>query len=194
VRLAQLAEEAQACRRCSLGSARTQAVLSRGSLSPKVMFVGEAPGVDDDRQGQPFVGRAGQLLDQMIAAMGLALDKDVYVCNVLKCRPDQRPEPAQIAACMPFLHEQIKLVDPQVIVALGNTAAMAILETKATIDMVRGQWRLYRGSKMVMSTFHPSFLLRPGDEHAKARKTAWEDLQLVMKELGLKRPKAPVDL
>jgi DNA polymerase len=194
VRLAQLVEEAQACRRCSLGSARTQAVVSRGSITPKVMFVGEAPGVDDDRQGEPFVGKAGQLLDRMIAAMGLTLDQDVYVCNVLKCRPVQRPEPVQIAACMPFLHEQIALVKPQVIVALGNTAAMAILGTKATIDTVRGQWRLYRGNRMVMSTYHPSSLLRPGPDQAKTRKTAWEDLQLVMKELGLKPPKAPVDV
>ena len=95
---------------------------------------------------------------------------------------------------MPFLHQQIALVKPRVIVALGNTAAMALLETKITIDTLRGQWRLYRGTKMVMSTYHPSFLLRPGPDQAAARKTAWEDLQLVMKELGLKPPKAPVDV
>lgn len=191
VRLKALAAEAQACRRCRLGSGRTQACVARGSATAKVMFVGEAPGVDDDKQGLPFVGRAGQMLDRMIAAMGLAVDKDVYICNVLKCRPSdgRRPEAQEIAACMPYLHEQIALVKPSAIVALGNTAAMAVLETKDGIEKVRGALKLYRGLTFVVATYHPSYLLRPGPEQANARKTAWEDLQLVMKELGLRSPK-----
>jgi uracil-DNA glycosylase family 4 len=188
VRLKTLADEAQACRACRLGSQRTQAVFARGSQTAKVMFVGESPGVDDDKQGAPFVGRAGQMLDKMIVAMGLSMDKDVYICNVLKCRPSDghRPAADEVAACMPYLHQQIDLVRPRAIIALGNTAVMALLESKEGIDRWRGQLKTYRGQRLVVATYHPSFLLRPGPEQATAKKTTWEDLQLVMKQLGLR--------
>jgi DNA polymerase len=150
-----------------------------------------APGADEDAQGLPFVGRAGQLLDRMIAAMGLSPETDVYVCNILKCRPpgNRRPEPEEMAACFPYLHEQLALVRPRVIVALGNTAVGALLDTKLGITKVRGQWKLYRGQTLVMPTYHPSYLLRPSPQQTEAKRQAWEDLQLVMKELGLELPK-----
>ncbi len=188
VRLKTLAEEAQACRACRLGSQRTQAVFARGSQTAKVMFVGEAPGVDDDKQGAPFVGRAGQVLDKMIVAMGLSMEKDVYICNVLKCRPSDghRPAADEVAACMPYLHQQIDLVRPRAIIAQVNTAVMSLLESKEGIDRWRGQLKTYRGQRLVVATYHPSYLLRPGPEQANAKKTTWEDLQLVMKQLGLR--------
>jgi DNA polymerase len=179
-----------ACTRCGLSATRTQTVFSRGNPESRLCFVGEAPGADEDEQGLPFVGRAGQLLDRMISAMGLDPAKDVYVCNILKCRPpgNRRPEPAEMAACTPYLDEQLALVKPKVIVALGNTAVSALLETKLGITKLRGQWKLYRGI-LVMPTYHPSYLLRPSPQQAEAKRQAWEDLQLVMKELGLALPK-----
>jgi DNA polymerase len=166
-------------------------VFSRGNPDAKLCFVGEAPGADEDAQGLPFVGRAGQLLDRMIGAMGLAPDRDVYVCNILKCRPpgNRRPEPEETATCIPYLHEQLDLVNPRVIVALGNTAVGALLETKLGITKLRGQWKLYRGKTLLMPTYHPSYLLRPGPQQVEAKRQAWEDLQLVMRELGLELPK-----
>jgi uracil-DNA glycosylase len=193
VRLPQLAEEVARCHKCGLAATRTQTVFARGNPEAQLCFVGEAPGADEDAQGLPFVGRAGQLLDRMIAAMGLSPDKDAYVCNIIKCRPpeNRRPEPAEIATCIPYLHEQLALVHPRVIVALGNTSVAALLDTKAGITKVRGQWKLYRGRTLVMPTFHPSYLLRPGPQQGEAKRQVWEDLQLVMKELGLALPKPP---
>jgi DNA polymerase len=137
------------------------------------------------------VGRAGQLLDKMIGAMGLDPAQDVYVCNILKCRPPQnrRPEPEETNACIPYLHEQLAIVRPKVIVAMGNSAVQALLGTKLGISKVRGSWKLYKGATLVMPTYHPSYLLRPGPLQAEAKKQAWEDLQAVMKELGLPPPK-----
>jgi DNA polymerase len=185
-RLPVLAQEVAGCTKCALSTTRTQTVFARGNPAAKLCFVGEAPGADEDAQGFPFVGRAGQLLDRMIAAMGLSPESDVYVCNILKCRPpgNRRPEPEEMAACFPYLHEQLDLVRPRVIVALGNTAVAALLETKLGITKVRGQWKLYRGI-LVMPTYHPSYLLRPSPQQIEAKRQAWEDLQLVMKELGL---------
>jgi uracil-DNA glycosylase len=190
LRLPQLAREVAGCTRCGLAASRTQTVFARGNASAELCFVGEAPGADEDAQGLPFVGRAGQLLDRMIAAMGLSPENDVYVCNILKCRPpgNRRPEPEEIATCIPYLHEQIALMRPRVIVALGNTAVAALLQTSIGITKVRGQWRLYRGQTRVMPTYHPSYLLRPGPQQIEAKRQAWEDLQLVMKELGLAAP------
>jgi uracil-DNA glycosylase family 4 len=190
IRLPQLAQEVAGCTRCGLATTRTQTVFSRGSPEAQLCFVGEAPGADEDAQGLPFVGRAGQLLDRMIAAMGLSPEKDAYVCNILKCRPpgNRRPEPEEIATCIPYLHEQLALIRPRVIVALGNTAVAALLDTKLGITRVRGQWKLYRGQVLVMPTYHPSYLLRPGPQQTEAKRQAWEDLQLVMKELGLPLP------
>jgi DNA polymerase len=190
VRLPQLAAEVAQCTRCSLSATRTQTVFSRGNPLAQICFIGEAPGADEDEQGLPFVGRAGQLLDRMIGAMGLSPERDVYVCNILKCRPpgNRRPEPEEMATCIPYLHEQLELVKPRVIVAMGNTAVGALLETKLGITKVRGQWKLYKGRTLVMPTYHPSYLLRPSPQQAEAKRQAWQDLQLVMKELGLEVP------
>jgi uracil-DNA glycosylase len=191
VRLSTLASEVSTCTRCGLSATRIQTVFSRGNPEAALCIVGEAPGADEDEQGLPFVGRAGQLLDRMIGAMGLSPDKDVYVCNILKCRPpgNRRPEPEEMATCIPYLHEQLALVGPRVIVAMGNTAVGALLDTKVGITKVRGQWKLYKGRILVMPTYHPSYLLRPSPQQAEAKRQAWEDLQLVMKELGLPPPK-----
>ncbi len=188
-RLPQLAAEVSTCTKCGLSTTRTQTVFARGNADARLCFVGEAPGADEDEQGLPFVGRAGQLLDRMIGAMGLDPARDVYVCNILKCRPpgNRRPEPEEMAACFPYLHEQLALVKPRVIVALGNTAVAALLDTKIGITKLRGQWKLYRGV-LVMPTYHPSYLLRPSPQQTEAKRQAWEDLQQVMKELGLPLP------
>jgi DNA polymerase len=185
-----LASEVASCTRCRLHETRKNTVFSRGNPAAKICFIGEAPGADEDAQGLPFVGRAGQLLDRMIQAMGLDPAKDVYVCNIVKCRPpdNRRPEPDETAACIPYLHEQIANVDPKVIVALGNTSIAALLGTKLGITKVRGSWKLYRGKIPVMPTYHPSYLLRPGPQQAEAKRQVWEDLQAVMKELGLSKP------
>ncbi len=189
-RLPQLASEVRACARCGLASTRTQTVFARGNPHARLAFVGEAPGADEDAQGLPFVGRAGQLLDRMIVAMGLSPERDAYICNIIKCRPpgNRRPEPQEIATCIPYLHEQLALIEPHVIVALGNTAVAALLDTKLGITKVRGQWKLYRGQTLVMPTYHPSYLLRPSPQQIEAKRQAWQDLQLVMKELGLEAP------
>ena len=191
-RLPVLAREVSSCTKCGLSATRTQTVFSRGNAASRLCFVGEAPGADEDEQGIPFVGRAGQLLDRMIGAMGLDPERDVYVCNILKCRPpgNRRPEPEEMATCIPYLHEQLALVKPRVIVALGNTAVSALLDTKVGITKLRGQWKLYRGQTLLMPTYHPSYLLRPSPQQVEAKRQAWEDLQLVMKELGIERKPA----
>lgn len=183
--------EVEACAKCGLAKTRTNTVFSRGNPKAKLVFIGEAPGADEDAQGLPFVGRAGQLLDKMIQAMGLDPEKDVYVCNIIKCRPpgNRRPEPEETEACIPYLHEQLAVIDPKVIVALGNTAVGTLLNTKLGITKVRGNWKLYKGKVPVMPTYHPSYLIRPSAQQAEAKKQAWEDLQAVMKELGLEPPK-----
>ena len=188
-----IASEVASCTKCNLHSTRTNTVFSRGNPEAKLCFVGEAPGADEDAQGIPFVGRAGQLLDKMITAMGLDPAKDVYVCNIIKCRPpgNRRPEPEEVATCIPYLHEQLAQIDPKVIVALGNTSVAALLGTKLGITKVRGQWKLYRGKIPVMPTYHPSYLLRPSPQQSEAKRQAWEDLQAVMKELGLSKPARP---
>lgn len=180
-RLNVLAEEVRACTRCGLHRERTQAVFARGDGSAGVCFVGEGPGADEDAQGYPFVGAAGQLLDRMIVAMGLSRD-EVYVCNIVKCRPpkNRKPEPEEMAACKPYLEEQIELVQPQVMVALGATAVQGLLGTSEGITRLRGKWKLYRGRIPVMPTFHPAYLLRtPG-----AKREVWEDLQAVLRQMG----------
>jgi uracil-DNA glycosylase len=191
VRLGQLAGEVASCVRCALASTRTQTVFARGNPAARLCFVGEAPGADEDAQGEPFVGRAGQLLDRMIGAMGLSSQDDVYICNIIKCRPpaNRRPLPEEIATCIPYLHEQLALVSPRAIVALGNTAVGALLDTRLGITKLRGHWHRYRNGTPVMPTYHPSYLLRPSPQQNDAKRQAWEDLQLVMKELGLPLPK-----
>ena len=178
------------CTRCELSKTRIHTVFSRGNPKAQLCFVGEAPGADEDEQGIPFVGKAGQLLDRMIAAMGLSRD-DVYVCNIIKCRPpgNRRPTGVETTSCIPYLHEQLANVSPKVIVAMGNTSAQALLDTKLGITRLRGEWKLYRGKTLLMPTYHPSFLLRESPIQKLSKQEAWEDLQKVMKELGL--PPAP---
>ena len=163
------------CRRCRLAGSRTQIVFGQGNPSADLMFVGEAPGRDEDEQGLAFVGRAGQLLTKIIEAIGMMRD-DVFICNVLRCRPpnNRNPEPDEVAACRPFLEETIRLVAPRAIVTLGTFAAQALLETDEPIGRLRGRWREARGVR-VMPTFHPAFLLRSPER----KKDVWEDMKVV---------------
>jgi len=169
------------CQLCGLCEARTQVVFGEGHPDADLMFIGEGPGFEEDRQGRPFVGKAGQLLDKMIQAMGLSR-KDVYIANCVKCRPPQNrnPLPDEIAACNPFLKKQIEFIKPKVICALGKFAAQTLLESDTPISRLRGSFHDYHGIKL-MPTFHPAYLLRnPGD-----KKLVWLDLQAVMSELNL---------
>jgi DNA polymerase len=180
-RLAVLAEEVKSCTRCRLHESRTQTVFSRGSPDVELVFVGEGPGAEEDRLGQPFVGPAGQLLDKMIVAMGYARD-DVYIANCVKCRPpkNRKPEPDEIEACAPYLREQLELVAPRVLVALGATGVEGLIGSKMGITRLRGTWKLYRGRVPLMPTFHPAYLLRSPEK----KREVWSDLKLVMKKLG----------
>jgi uracil-DNA glycosylase len=175
------------CTRCRLHEGRTQTVFARGSGASRLCFVGEGPGAEEDAQGLPFDGAAGQLLDRMVVAMGLGRD-EVYVCNVVKCRPpgNRKPEPDEMAACRPYLERQLELVDPEVIVALGATAVHGLLGTAEGITRLRGSWRLYRGAVAVMPTFHPAYLLR----NPEAKRLVWEDLQQVLRQMGRPVPSA----
>jgi len=161
-------------------------VFARGTGKSGICFVGEGPGEEEDTQGVPFVGKAGQLLDRMIAAMGLGRD-DVYVANVVKCRPpnNRKPQPEEMQACLPYLQRQLELVKPQVIVALGATAAEGLLGTTEGITRLRGRWRLFQGTIAVMPTFHPAYLLR----NSSAKQQVWQDLQAVLRQMGLEPPK-----
>jgi uracil-DNA glycosylase len=168
------------CKRCKLCSGRTHIVFGVGNPRAKLMFVGEGPGRDEDLQGEPFVGRAGQLLTDIITKGMKLRREDVYIANVVKCRPpeNRNPEPDEVAACEPFLKKQIDLVRPQIIVGLGKFAVQTLLQSKVPITKVRGTWHSYHGIKL-MPTFHPAYLLRnPAD-----KKLVWEDIQKVMKEL-----------
>jgi DNA polymerase len=189
-RLAVLQSEVRDCKKCGLCETRTQTVFARGTGSSGIVFVGEGPGADEDAQGLPFVGKAGQLLDRMIAAMGLERD-DVYICNVVKCRPpdNRKPDETEMAACRPYLTEQLELLQPKVIVALGATAVQGLLGLTLGITRLRGQWRLYQGKTPVMPTFHPAYLLR----QPSAKREVWQDLQAVLSQLGQKKPPAPSD-
>ncbi|MBN2396809.1 MAG: uracil-DNA glycosylase [Deltaproteobacteria bacterium] len=172
-------EELGECTRCKLHPGRHHIVFGEGNSHADLVFVGEAPGGDEDRQGRPFVGRAGQLLTDIIRAMGMRRDQ-VYICNILKCRPPQNrnPEPDEIAACEPFLVKQIQALQPRVICAMGKFAAQTLLKTETAISVLRGRFHLYHGI-LLMPTYHPAYLLRnPG-----AKKQVWEDVQMIMKEL-----------
>jgi DNA polymerase len=184
-RLTLLAESVKSCTKCGLAAGRTQTVFARGTGSSRLMFVGEGPGADEDAQGFPFVGKAGQLLDRMIAAMGFGRD-EVYVANIVKCRPpnNRKPEPEEMAACLPYLAEQIELIAPEVIVALGATALQGLFGTSEGIMRVRGRWRLYQGRTPVMPTFHPAYLLRM----PAAKREVWDDLQAVLRQMGRVAP------
>ena len=168
------------CQRCKLCSGRTNLVFGVGNPHAALMFVGEGPGRDEDLQGEPFVGRAGQLLTDIITkGMGLKRE-DVYIANVVKCRPpeNRNPEPDEVAACEPFLKKQIDLIRPKIIVGLGKFAVQTLLQSKMPITKLRGNWHSYHGIKL-MPTFHPAYLLRnPAD-----KKLVWEDIKKVIKEM-----------
>jgi uracil-DNA glycosylase len=165
----------EGCPRCKLSKSRTHIVFGQGNPRAELMFVGEAPGHEEDVQGLAFVGRAGQLLTKIIEAMGRKRD-GVYICNILKCRPpeNRNPEPDEVESCIPFLEEQIRLISPKVIVTLGTFAAQAVLGNDEPIGRMRGRWQTARGVR-VMPTFHPAFLLRSPER----KKDVWEDMKLV---------------
>jgi uracil-DNA glycosylase len=173
------------CTRCKLHKGRHTIVFGDGSPKAELVFVGEGPGADEDAQGLPFVGRAGKLLTQMIEAMGLQR-KDVYICNVVKCRPPENrtPEKDEVSTCSPFLLRQLDVIAPKVIVCLGSVAAQTLLETNRGISHYRGEWLDFRGRKL-LATYHPAYLLRnPG-----AKGEVWKDLRKVMSALGLQPKK-----
>ena len=181
-------EEIGDCTRCRLHKqGRKQIVFGVGNPHADLMFIGEAPGADEDEQGEPFVGRAGQLLTNMIKAMGLRRE-DVYIANIIKCRPpsNRTPERDECETCSPFLMQQIKVISPKAIVALGAVAAKTLLAVNAPMSELRGHWFDFRGTKLAV-TYHPAFLLRD----PRQKKETWKDLQMVMKELGLKAPEKP---
>jgi uracil-DNA glycosylase len=172
------------CTRCALHKGRNKIVFADGDPHARLMFVGEGPGADEDAQGLPFVGRAGQLLNNMISAMGLKRE-EVYIANIVKCRPpgNRTPEPDEANTCSQFLFRQIDVVRPDVIVALGATAATYLLGQRQPLAGLRGRVHSWRGSRLIV-TYHPAFLLRD----PRQKKEAWADLQIAMKELGLKPP------
>jgi DNA polymerase len=184
--LREIEQAVMACTLCPLHETRTQGVFARGNPNADLMFVGEAPGADEDAQGIPFVGRAGRLLDKMIAAMGLARDA-VYITNILKSRPpgNRDPKPAEVEACFPYLERQIDLVQPRVICTLGRPAANALLNSNRSMGDLRGRWASYRGVP-VLPTYHPAYLLRSPGQKAKA----WEDLKKVIVAL-IEGPPSP---
>lgn len=180
VGLEALAEVASSCRKCRLSAGRRKVVFGVGNPSARLMFVGEGPGADEDARGEPFVGRAGQLLTAMIRAMRLRRE-DVYIANIVKCRPpgNRDPEPDEAAACMPYLRRQIELVDPEAIVLLGRIAARFLLGTTAAISSYRGVWKQFEG-RDVLPTFHPAYLLR----NPAAKAQAWADLRKLRRFWG----------
>jgi DNA polymerase len=185
-RLAEVEAEVSACVRCPhLASTRTRTVFGEGSTSARLMFVGEAPGADEDRTGRPFIGKAGALLTDMITkGMGLARE-DVYIANILKSRPPENrtPLPDEMEHCLPYLERQVAIIRPEFLCLLGKTAASALLETALPLGRLRGRWHRYRGIPTIV-TYHPSALLRnPG-----WKRDTWEDLQTLMNAMGLKPP------
>jgi len=187
---ADLRQRAMACVKCShLASARKNVVFGVGDINAQLMFVGEAPGADEDIQGEPFVGKAGQLLTKIIETMGLRRES-VYIANILKCRPDtpsqasgnRKPTPEEMQTCIPFLHEQIDLIQPTVLVALGGTAVEGLLGKTVGIMKLRGNWQTYRGIPL-MPTYHPAYVLR--NQALIEKRRVWEDMMMVMEKLGM---------
>jgi DNA polymerase len=187
---ADLTRRAMACVKCpNLAAARRNVVFGVGNHEAELMFVGEAPGADEDEHGEPFVGKAGQLLTRIIKAMGLTRES-VYIANILKCRPDtpgqaygnRKPTAEEMGTCIPFLHEQIDLIQPRVIVALGATAVEGLLGKTIGITKLRGQWRIYRDIPL-MPTYHPAYLLH--NQAPSEKRKVWEDMLQVMEKLGL---------
>jgi DNA polymerase len=184
-RLALLADQVEQCTRCELHASRIRTVFARGKADAELCFVGHRPGAAEEEQAAPFIDRAGMLLDRMIEAMGYARD-DVYVCSVIKCRPplDRKPTPSELRACLPHLAQQLELVEPKVIVALGATATQVLLGTSEPIASVRGKWKLYKGRIPLMPTFDPAYVLA----QPSAKREVWHDLQEAMRVLGRAPP------
>ena len=185
-----LAQECAACQRCPLADGRSRVVVSRGNPAARLMVIGEGPGAQEDASGQPFVGRAGQLLDQMLASVGIDSNRDAYICNVVKCRPpgNRKPTPAEMAACRPWLDPQIRLVDPAVILLAGATALEGVLGIRGGITRLRGQWMAGEGEllqgRWLMPILHPSYLLRnPSREQGSPKWHTWQDLKAVRAHL-----------
>jgi DNA polymerase len=190
VALRMIREDLGDCTRCPLHKqGRKQIVFGVGNPRAELMFIGEAPGADEDQQGEPFVGRAGQLLNNMIKAMGIRRE-DVYIANIIKCRPpgNRTPERDECETCSPFLMRQIAAIRPKAIVALGAVAAKTLLAINAPMSEFRGRWFDFRGTKLAV-TYHPAFLLRD----PRQKKETWKDLQMVMKELGMAMPAKGVE-
>jgi DNA polymerase len=188
--IAELRERALACVKCShLASSRANVVFGVGDINSPLMFVGEAPGADEDKQGEPFVGKAGQLLTRIIQTMGFSRET-VYIANVLKCRPDtpgqmagnRKPTSDEMKTCLPYLNAQIDVIQPKVIVALGSTAVEGLLGRAVAITRLRGNWQEFRGIP-VMPTYHPSYLLR--NQALSVKREVWEDMLRVMEKLGV---------
>lgn len=188
--------EVRGCVKCNLCHTRRQTVFGEGDADARLMFIGEGPGATEDQTGRPFVGRAGELLTRMIAAMGLAREQ-TYIANVVKCRAffpgppakDRAPAPDEMAACASYLERQVEIIRPQVIVTLGVPASQHVLRTRQSMSRMRGQWHAWRGIK-VMPTWHPSYLLRrEGEGDLAPKRQTWADLQMVMAELGLNAKK-----
>jgi uracil-DNA glycosylase len=177
--LTKICQEMANCRLCQLAKTRHNLVFGDGNPNAQIVFVGEAPGADEDEQGLPFVGRAGQLLTDIIVK-GMKLErKEVYICNILKCRPpgNRNPLPDEISKCEPFLKKQLQIISPKIICALGTFAAQTLLKTDIPISALRGRFHSYEGIKL-MPTYHPAYLLR----NPSAKKPVWEDVQMIMKE------------
>ena len=186
--LASVRERVCVCTKCAhLASSRTQTVFGVGNPEAEIMFIGEAPGADEDQQGEPFVGRAGQLLTKIIKAMGFARE-DVYIANILKCRPDmpagafgnRAPTPAEMQTCRPYLIEQIDIIQPRVLVALGAVAVEGLLGARGTMRELRGRWHSYNGTPL-MITYHPAYLLR--NQSPAEKRKVWEDMMQVLERL-----------
>ncbi|VAX23267.1 Uracil-DNA glycosylase, family 4 [hydrothermal vent metagenome] len=179
-----VAAQVESCELCPLAKTRTNAVFGVGDVKARLMFIGEAPGRDEDLKGEPFVGRAGALLTRMIKGMGLERE-DVYIANIIKCRPpkNRNPEPVEVDNCEPYLKRQINIIKPEIICALGAVSAQTLLKTKTPISRLRGQFYQYEGAPL-LPTFHPAYLLR----NPSAKTDAWSDLQMIMEKLGLKIP------
>ncbi len=183
--IGQLASHCQVCHRCELGNTRINAVVGRGNERAPILIIGEGPGQNEDEQGLPFVGRSGQLLEKILASVKLNVEKDVYICNVVRCRPPENrdPTPTEIAGCKPYLLEQIRLVDPKIILLTGATAVRAITGKKEKITKIRGTWIEWEG-KLCMPIFHPAYLLRnPEPTVGKPKWLMWQDIQAVRAKL-----------
>ena len=174
-----LTRECMGCQRCDLATTRTHVVISRGNPLARLMLIGEGPGQHEDETGLPFVGRAGQLLDQILASVGLDQEQDIYICNVVKCRPpgNRKPTPEEMAHCRPWLQRQIQLVNPAVVLLAGSTAMTGVLGIKTGITRMRGQW-IEQDGRVYMPVFHPSFLLRNASrQKGQPKWLTWEDFK-----------------